>query len=129
MGQLAQVPNRATDVSRRKRCISRVGSFVQINRINSLLLVSRENKMRRVDRHKDLLPIRVIQPTADEHTIPLVQQTRVQIQFAAHELKHIVGRTLTHRQESVRQSRSESELNIVAFLAASVNSDERATAQ
>lgn len=129
MRQLAQIPHGTADVSRRERRVGSIGTLGQINRIDRLLLVGREHEMRGVDSHEYLLPVGVVQTRADEHAVPLVEQTRVEIELAADELEHVVGRALAHGEQAIGQGRAETELDVVALLAARVHRHQGTAAQ
>lgn len=79
--------------------------------------------MRGVDSDEDLLPVRVVESAPDEDAVPLVQDARVEIELASGQLEHVVGRALAHRQKDVRQSRPETETDVVTFVTARVDSN------
>lgn len=77
--------------------------------------------MRRVDGDKHFVPFAVVKSRADEDSFPLVEQRRVKIQSTVDQLEDVaVGADqrvdrCAKCENSIRQCRPESQLDVVAF--------------
>ena len=82
-------------------------------------------EVRQVEADADRLPLGVVEVRSEEDPLPLVEQTRVQIQLAVGQFQAVKGLALTDGQESVGQRRAESQRQVVAFVAVRLYSHER----
>ena len=89
------------------------------------LFVDDEMEMGEIEADADRLPLGVVEVGAQENALPLVEQTRVQVELAVGQLEPVESLSLSHRQQSVGQSGAEAERQVVAFVAIGLHGHER----
>jgi len=70
-------------------------------------LVDDEMQVGEIEPDADGLPLGIVQVVTEEDALPLVQKTRVQVQLPVGQLQPVERLALTHRQQPVRQRRTE----------------------
>lgn len=76
------------------------------------------------------MPLAVVQARSDENALPFIEQRRMKIQSTVDEFQDVTVWTdraierSSKSEDSIRQSRSEAKLNVVAFLTTRLDRDQ-----